>query len=142
MSNYCLLLCVLKPSVVPPPVSCGRSCPVWAEMDSNHRSRRQQIYSLPHLATLVSARTAAHRCAGCCASFLFRSPLKVLKLRFSGRYPSVCRVLRTTKLRIICKYANITCQNQPFREKITLFHRLKRSAKGRNRPQRYNLFFE
>ena len=28
---------------------------LWAEMDSNHRSRRQQIYSLPHLATLVSA---------------------------------------------------------------------------------------
>ncbi len=28
----------------------------WAKMDSNHRSRRQQIYSLPHLATLVFAR--------------------------------------------------------------------------------------
>ena len=25
---------------------------VWVRMDSNHRSRRQQIYSLPHLATL------------------------------------------------------------------------------------------
>ena len=25
----------------------------WGKMDSNHRSRRQQIYSLPHLATLV-----------------------------------------------------------------------------------------
>ena len=24
----------------------------WVRMDSNHRSRRQQIYSLPHLATL------------------------------------------------------------------------------------------
>ena len=26
--------------------------PMWVRMDSNHRSRRQQIYSLPHLATL------------------------------------------------------------------------------------------
>ena len=25
---------------------------MWVRMDSNHRSRRQQIYSLPHLATL------------------------------------------------------------------------------------------
>ena len=33
----------------------GRFSFLWAEMDSNHRSRRQQIYSLPHLATLVSA---------------------------------------------------------------------------------------
>ena len=28
---------------------------LWAQMDSNHRSRRQQIYSLPHLATLEYA---------------------------------------------------------------------------------------
>ena len=28
----------------------------WAEVDSNHRSRRRQIYSLIHLATLESAR--------------------------------------------------------------------------------------
>jgi hypothetical protein len=27
----------------------------WAEMDSNHRRQSQQIYSLPHLATLESA---------------------------------------------------------------------------------------
>ena len=27
----------------------------WAEVDSNHRSRRRQIYSLIHLATLESA---------------------------------------------------------------------------------------
>jgi hypothetical protein len=26
---------------------------VWGQMDSNHRRRSQQIYSLPHLATLV-----------------------------------------------------------------------------------------
>ena len=30
---------------------------LWAVMDSNHRRRRQQIYSLPHLATLVTALT-------------------------------------------------------------------------------------
>ena len=28
----------------------------WEEVDSNHRSRRRQIYSLMHLATLQSAR--------------------------------------------------------------------------------------
>ena len=28
----------------------------WAEVDSNHRSRRRQIYSLIHLAALESAR--------------------------------------------------------------------------------------
>ena len=28
------------------------SIALWVRMDSNHRSRRQQIYSLPHLATL------------------------------------------------------------------------------------------
>ena len=27
----------------------------WAEVDSNHRSRRRQIYSLIHLAALESA---------------------------------------------------------------------------------------
>ena len=30
----------------------------WAEVDSNHRSRRRQIYSLIHLATLESAHIA------------------------------------------------------------------------------------
>ena len=30
----------------------GKLSIVWVRMDSNHRSRRQQIYSLPHLATL------------------------------------------------------------------------------------------
>ena len=29
----------------------------WEQMDSNHRSRKQQIYSLPHLATLEYSRT-------------------------------------------------------------------------------------
>ena len=29
---------------------------LWVRMDSNHRSRRQQIYSLPHLATLEHTR--------------------------------------------------------------------------------------
>ena len=29
---------------------------VWEEKDSNLRRRRQQIYSLPHLATLESSR--------------------------------------------------------------------------------------
>ena len=29
---------------------------LWVVMDSNHRRHRQQIYSLPHLATLVFAR--------------------------------------------------------------------------------------
>ena len=29
-----------------------RVAALWVRMDSNHRSRRQQIYSLPHLATL------------------------------------------------------------------------------------------
>ena len=33
----------------------------WAEVDSNHRSRRRQIYSLIHLAALESVRMA--RCA-------------------------------------------------------------------------------
>jgi hypothetical protein len=29
---------------------------MWGVMDSNHRRRRQQIYSLPHLATLETPR--------------------------------------------------------------------------------------
>ena len=29
---------------------------LWVVMDSNHRRHRQQIYSLPHLATLVTTR--------------------------------------------------------------------------------------
>ena len=29
---------------------------MWVVMDSNHRRHRQQIYSLPHLATLVTTR--------------------------------------------------------------------------------------
>ena len=29
-------------------------CFQWVVMDSNHRRHRQQIYSLPHLATLVT----------------------------------------------------------------------------------------
>ena len=29
---------------------------VWVVMDSNHRRHSQQIYSLPHLATLVTTR--------------------------------------------------------------------------------------
>ncbi len=33
---------------------------MWAVVDSNHRSRRQRIYSPLHLATLVTARVAAH----------------------------------------------------------------------------------
>ncbi len=33
----------------------GMSFLWWAEVDSNHRSRRRQIYSLIHLATLESA---------------------------------------------------------------------------------------
>ena len=37
----------------------------WAEVDSNHRSRRRQIYSLIHLAALESARIAVQRhCCG------------------------------------------------------------------------------
>gem|GEM_PF-3236818 len=28
----------------------------WVVMDSNHRRHSQQIYSLPHLATLVTTR--------------------------------------------------------------------------------------
>ena len=28
----------------------------WVVMDSNHRSKKQQIYSLPHLATLETTR--------------------------------------------------------------------------------------
>ena len=32
------------------------SIALWVRMDSNHRSRRQQIYSLPHLATLEHTR--------------------------------------------------------------------------------------
>ena len=34
----------------------------WAEVDSNHRSRRRQIYSLIHLAALESARIYLSRC--------------------------------------------------------------------------------
>ena len=30
---------------------------LWVVMDSNHRRHRQQIYSLPHLATLVTTQT-------------------------------------------------------------------------------------
>ncbi len=29
---------------------------LWVVMDSNHRRHSQQIYSLPHLATLVTTR--------------------------------------------------------------------------------------
>ena len=29
---------------------------MWVVMDSNHRRHSQQIYSLPHLATLVTTR--------------------------------------------------------------------------------------
>ena len=29
----------------------------WVVMDSNHRRHSQQIYSLPHLATLVTTQT-------------------------------------------------------------------------------------
>ena len=29
---------------------------LWVVMDSNHRRHRQQIYSLPHLATLVTTQ--------------------------------------------------------------------------------------
>ena len=28
----------------------------WVVMDSNHRSKKQQIYSLPHLATLETTQ--------------------------------------------------------------------------------------
>ena len=31
-------------------------CVLWVVMDSNHRRHSQQIYSLPHLATLVTTR--------------------------------------------------------------------------------------
>ncbi len=34
----------------------------WAEVDSNHRSRRRQIYSLIHLAALESAHIHLFRC--------------------------------------------------------------------------------
>ena len=34
----------------------------WAEVDSNHRSRRRQIYSLIHLATLESAHMLGVSC--------------------------------------------------------------------------------
>ena len=36
-------------------IPSGMSFLWWAEVDSNHRSRRRQIYSLIHLATLESA---------------------------------------------------------------------------------------
>ena len=36
--------------------------PMWVRMDSNHRSRRQQIYSLPHLATLEHTRLSMFIC--------------------------------------------------------------------------------
>ncbi len=29
---------------------------LWVVMDSNHRSKKQQIYSLPHLATLETTQ--------------------------------------------------------------------------------------
>ncbi len=35
----------------------------WARMDSNHRRYNQQIYSLPHLATLVLAQKHCLKCA-------------------------------------------------------------------------------
>ena len=34
----------------------GSSFPWWERVDSNHRSRRQQIYSLPHLTALELSR--------------------------------------------------------------------------------------
>ena len=39
------------------PVNCSSlTLLLWVVMDSNHRRHRQQIYSLPHLATLVTTR--------------------------------------------------------------------------------------
>ena len=38
----------------------------WAEVDSNHRSRRRQIYSLIHLAALESAHLLI--CVFCCGA--------------------------------------------------------------------------
>ena len=38
-----------------PACLCKKSRFWWAEVDSNHRSRRRQIYSLIHLAALESA---------------------------------------------------------------------------------------
>ena len=34
----------------------------WAEVDSNHRSKLQQIYSLSPLATRESAHSCQHKC--------------------------------------------------------------------------------
>ncbi len=38
-----------------PKLRFNLGCLWWAEVDSNHRSRRRQIYSLIHLAALESA---------------------------------------------------------------------------------------
>ncbi len=35
----------------------------WVVMDSNHRRQSQQIYSLPHLATLVTTLTVCFTCS-------------------------------------------------------------------------------
>ena len=42
-------------------IPLGMSFLWWAEVDSNHRSRRRQIYSLIHLATLESAHIKLSR---------------------------------------------------------------------------------
>lgn len=48
---------------------------LWARMDSNHRRLSQQIYSLPHLATLVFARINRVAPEGATVEFLFLSLL-------------------------------------------------------------------
>ena len=40
----------------------------WVVMDSNHRRHRQQIYSLPHLATLVTTLTFMSQCTASLSS--------------------------------------------------------------------------
>ena len=42
----------------------------WVVMDSNHRRHRQQIYSLPHLATLVTTLAFQKRLQRYCFYFV------------------------------------------------------------------------
>ena len=62
-----------------------RTCPFswWEVVDSNHRSRRRQIYSLMHLATLQTAQTLNFQP-------LVKAALKVLVELVTGIEPATC----------------------------------------------------
>ena len=60
---------------------------VWVRMDSNHRSRRQQIYSLPHLATLEHTLISM---------FTRESQFSIFNFQFSIRFEPLVGLEPTT----------------------------------------------